>query len=251
MPTTIRSKTFNTYALQPSRNALVVTALLAGAMPTWAQESQTQPLSGHETKLSTVTVTARKREESVQSVPISMSVIDEQSSRRLVSPSDSNGGLARSAPSVSFADSGGQFGNLFLIRGVGSFAPLSSDDTSVVIYFNEIPRSVYGAPPTLLDIDRVEVLRGPQGTLFGRNTQGGAINVISNMPSFQHKVSVTAETGSHGHQLGEIVANDSLSDTLAGRLAVRYSDLDGTIPNVTAGGKDGRTQVGAARGSLL
>lgn len=251
MPTTTQRKTFTARAMRPSRIALAITALLAGATPAWAQEPDTQPSSGTVAELPTVTVTARKREESVQSVPISMSVLDEQDSRRAASPSDGNGGLARSAPNVSFADSGGQFGNLFVIRGVGSFAPLSSDDTSVVMYLNEVPRSVYGAPPALLDIDRVEVLRGPQGTLFGRNTQGGAINVIPNMPNFKREFSATAEAGSHGYRLGEFVANGTLSDTVAGRLAVRYSDLDGAVPNVAAGGKDGRTQVGAVRGSLL
>ncbi|MFT3803823.1 MAG: TonB-dependent receptor [Burkholderiaceae bacterium] len=196
-------------------------------------------------------MTARKREESAQSVPISMSVLDGQAAATASAPSDSNAGLARSAPNVSFADSGGQFGNLFVIRGVGSFAPLSSDDTSAVIYLNEVPRSVYGTPPALLDIDRVEVMRGPQGTLFGRNTQAGAINVIPNLPRFGREFSATAEVGTHGHRLGELVANTPLSDRLAARLAVRYSNLDGTVPNIAAGGNDGRVQVGAIRGSLL
>ena len=116
---------------------------------------------------------------------------------------------------------------------------------------DEVPRSVYGTPPTLLDIDRVEVMRGPQGTLFGRNTQGGAINVVPNAPTFERSFSATAETGTHGHRLGELVANAPLSDTLAARLALRYSNLDGTVPNIAAGGNDGRVQVGAVRGSLL
>ncbi|MFT3819986.1 MAG: TonB-dependent receptor [Rubrivivax sp.] len=197
-----------------------------------------------------MTVTARKREEPAQVVPISLTVLDPQAAAA-APPADGNAGLARSTPNLSFADSGGQFGNLFVIRGVGSFAPLSSDDTSVVMYLNEVPRSVYGTPPTLLDVERVEVMRGPQGTLFGRNTQGGAINVISRPPVFEREFSATAEAGTQGHALGEVVANAPLSDTLAGRLAVRYSNLDGTVPNVLTGGSDGRVQVGAARGSLL
>lgn len=221
----------------------------------WAQDDRPQPQSEPDSQpvseLPAVTVTARKREESAQAVPISVTVLDGKAAATAASPADENAGLARSTPNLSFADSGGQFGNLFVIRGVGSFAPLSSDDTSVVMYLNEVPRSVYGAPPALLDIDRVEVLRGPQGTLFGRNTQGGAINVIPNMPSFKREFSATGEVGTHGHRLGEIVANGPLSDTLAGRLAVRYSNLDGTVPNVAAGGRDGNVQVGAARGSLL
>lgn len=250
MPTNTLRKPFAPLAPQPSATAIAIgCALLTCAMRAPAQEPQPASASGDE--LATVTVTARKREESVQNVPISMSVLGAQDSLGAASASDGNGGLARSAPNVSFADSGGQFGNLFVIRGVGSFAPLSADDTSVVMYLNEVPRSVYGAPPALLDIDRVEILRGPQGTLFGRNTQGGAINVIPNLPRFQREFSATAEAGSHEHRLGEVVANGALSDTVAARLALRQSDLDGTVTNVAAGGRDGRTQVGAARGSLL
>jgi len=234
-------------ALSPRRAAAALASLLAAAPSAWAQaDAPPQPVA----ELPTVTVTARKREESAQTVPISLSVIDGQAAAA-ASPADGNAGLARTAPNVSFADSGGQFGNLFVIRGVGSFAPLSSDDTSVVMYLNEVPRSVYGAPPALLDVSRVEVLRGPQGTLFGRNTQGGAINVVSNPPTFKRAFSATAEAGTHGHRLGEVVANGPLSDTLAARLAVRYSNLDGTVPNIATGGTDGRVQVGAARGSLL
>ncbi|WP_268608821.1 TonB-dependent receptor plug domain-containing protein, partial [Escherichia coli] len=75
--------------------------------------------------------------------------------------------------------------------------------------------------------DRVEVLRGPQGTLFGRNTQGGAINVIANQPVFDREYTVRGEIGSHGHRLGELIANEALSDTVAARLALRYTTVDG------------------------
>ncbi|TDS78167.1 TonB-dependent receptor [Comamonas sp. JUb58] len=251
MFTTTPRGTVRAPVLPLSRSCVAMAALLAATAPAWAQAPEAQDPSGAAAELPTVTVTARKREESLQNVPISMSVLDGQDSREAASPSDGNAGLARAAPNVSFADSGGQFGNLFVIRGVGSFAPLSSDDTSVVMYLNEVPRSVYGAPPALLDIDRVEVLRGPQGTLFGRNTQGGAINVIPHGPSFKREFSATTEVGSQGHRLAEVVANGALSDTVAGRLALRYSHLDGQVPNVATGGQDGRTQVGAARGSLL
>jgi iron complex outermembrane receptor protein len=232
-----------------------MSSLLTATPYVWAQSDQAQPqpqaASQPVAELPAVTVTARKREESAQSVPISVTVLGSNAAQTAASPADENAGLARSTPNLSFADSGGQYGNLFIVRGVGSFAPLSSDDTSVVMYLNEVPRSVYGAPPALLDIDRVEVLRGPQGTLFGRNTQGGAINVVPNMPTFKREFSATGEVGTHGHRLGEVVANGPLSDTLAGRLAVRYSNLDGTVPNVAAGGRDGNVQVGSARGSLL
>lgn len=169
----------------------------------WAQAEAARSPSTSEAQpdaeLPAVTVTARKREESAQTVPISVTVLDRQAVMTDTSAADENAGLARATPNLSFADSGGQYGNLFVIRGVGSFAPLSCDDTSVVMYLNEVPRSVYGAPPTLLDVDRVEVLRGPQGTLFGRNTQGGAIDVITRIPGFKREFTATAEAGTHGY----------------------------------------------------
>ncbi|MCW5321221.1 TonB-dependent receptor [Verminephrobacter aporrectodeae subsp. tuberculatae] len=229
-------------------------AILAGclcAVPrVWGQDAAND---GHPlmTELPAVTVTTRKREEPIQTVPISVTAVDGKEAATTIAPSNGNAGLARVVPNLSFTDSGGQFANLFTIRGVGSFAPLSPDDTSVVIYLDEIPRSVYGAQPTLLDVDRVEVMRGPQGTLFGRNTQGGAINVITHAPRFRREFSATAQAGTQGHRLGEMIANAPLSDTLAGRLAVRYSNLDGTVPNILSGSSQGRIQVGAARGSLL
>lgn len=199
----------------------------------------------------TIIVTARKRGESLQDIPISMSVLNQQAIDRNIVPSDSNGSLARFSPNISFSDNGGQFSNLFVIRGVGAFAPLSPDDTSVGVYLDEVPRSVYGAPITLFDINRVEIMRGPQGTLFGRNTEGGAINVIPNPPTFQNEVKLTSEVGTHGHWVGEGIANGKLTDSLAGRMAIRYSNTNGTIPNLSTGGKDGSVHVGAIRGSLL
>lgn len=157
----------------------------ADAAPAAAAAS-TAPQAGA-AELPAVTVTARRREESAQDVPISMTVLNGEQLRADAAPQAGNAGLARSAPNLAFTDTGGQNSNVFTIRGVGSFAPLSPDDTSVVMYANDVPRSVYGAPPTLLDVNRVEVLRGPQGTLFGRNTQGGAINVIANQPVFDRE----------------------------------------------------------------
>ncbi|AMG46408.1 TonB-dependent receptor [Achromobacter ruhlandii] len=218
---------------------------------TTASEAASNPPGAGAAELPAVTVTARRREESAQDVPISMTVLNGEQLRADAAPQAGNAGLARSAPNLAFTDTGGQNSNVFTIRGVGSFAPLSPDDTSVVMYANDVPRSVYGAPPTLLDVDRVEVLRGPQGTLFGRNTQGGAINVIANQPVFDREYTIRGEIGSHGHRLGELIANEALSDTVAARLALRYTTVDGTTPNLASGGKDGWADVGAARATVL
>lgn len=197
-----------------------------------------------------ITVTARRRDEDLQKVPISVTVVPDPGTT--VQPSASNASLARAVPNMAIFDGGGIYGNAFSIRGVGSISPLSSDDTSAVMYVDDLPQPAYGIAPSLFDTERVEVMRGPQGTLFGRNTQAGAINVVSRHPTFDPAFTVGGEVGSHGSGVGQFTANGALiPDTLAGRLAVRWNGFGGDIPNVAAGGTEGGLSIGAARGSLL
>lgn len=227
--------------------ALVVGSAGAGV----AQEAPMDPApAATELELPPITVTSRKRREVEQEVPIGMTVL--AGDRLDIPKTSTNAGIARSAPNVGFTDLGGQSANLFSIRGVGSFSPVAPDDTSVVLYVDEVPQSVYFLPPPLLDVDRVEILRGPQGTLFGRNTQGGAISIVPRQPSFDPALTVIGEAGTNGYGLVEAVGNAPLvEDRLAGRLALRYSTYDGDIPNRATGGEDGGLDVGAARGTLL
>jgi len=202
-------------------------------------------------QLGEITVTARKRPEAEKDVPISLTTVEGPQLTDL-SKTRSNADLARSVPNFNFVDLGGQSSNLANIRGVGSFSPVAPDDTSVVFYVDEAPQSVYGIAPNLLDVSRVEVLRGPQGTLFGRNAQGGAVNIVSNMPTFNRSFSLAGEVGTKGYALGELIANTPLiPNVLAGRMALRYSNFNGDVPNILLGGNDAATQVGAFRGSLL
>lgn len=219
--------------------------LLASApAPAWTQQAAPA------LELPPVTVTARKRGEDEQTVPISMTILE--GSRLDVVPTASNAGLARSAPNVGFVDLGGQSSNLFTIRGVGSFSPIAADDTSTVLYVNEAPQSLYGPAPTLLDMERVEVLRGPQGTLFGRNTQAGAVSFVPNRPVFDWQFAATGEVGTSGFGLGEFMWNAPLvADRLAARVAMRYSGYAGDVPNIAAGGKDAAQNIWAGRGTFL
>lgn len=197
-----------------------------------------------------ITVTARRRDEDPQNVPIGMTVVRDAGAT--TAPSASNASLARAAPNMAFFDGGGVYANAFSIRGIGSISPLSSDDTSAVMYVDDVPQPAYGIAPSLFDTERVEVLRGPQGTLFGRNTQAGAINVVSRRPTFDPAFTVGGEVGSHGYGVGQFTANGPLiPDTLAGRLAMQWNGFGGDIPNVAAGGTEGGLSIGAARGSLL
>lgn len=204
-----------------------------------------------EITLDTITVTATKRDERVQEVPAAVSVIG-QEELKLVSPIRSNADIARSTPNFNYVDYGAQYSNVGIIRGVGSFSPLSAEDTSVVFNVDEIPRSAYAMPIPLLDMSQVEVLRGPQGTLYGRSSQAGAVNFVTNAPTFDREFSLRGEVGTNGYGLGELIANGALIDNLvAGRLAIQYNTKSGDVPNVVTGGEEGAFELGAGRGTLL
>lgn len=202
-------------------------------------------------KVEQIVVTAEKRPENVQHVPIAISVLGPKNLAE-VSPISPNADIARRTPNFTYLESGGQYANSGNIRGVGSFSPLSPNDTSITYNIDEIPQSAYGIQPSTLDMERVEVLRGPQGTLYGLNTQGGAINYISNRPFFGHELTVGAEYGSKDWRTAQLTANETLIDgVLAGRLALRYNGRNGNYGNSVLGGRDGESNIGAARGSLL
>lgn len=224
--------------------------LLCGCLCAAPDPASAQDAAAPSDQLDQIVVTARKREERVQDVPISMTVL--QGDKLNISPIASNADLARAAPNFSFVDLGGQSTNFANVRGVGSFSPVASDDTSVIYYVGEVPQSVYGASPNLVDLDRIEILRGPQGTLFGRNTQAGAVSIVPNRPVFDETLSGKGEAGTDGYGVAQIVGNATVvPDRLAARLALSYATFGGDIPNVAAGGTDGGLDVGAARGSLL
>jgi iron complex outermembrane recepter protein len=149
-------------------------------------------------KLEEVTVTARRREESLQSTPIAITAIsgaelEERGETQIDAVSDF-------APNVNFSSAGTSSGSssaaVVFIRGVGQNDFLPTTEPGVGIYVDGVyyGRTV-GAMLDLLDLDRVEVLRGPQGTLFGRNTIGGAINITSRKPGDRFAADVRGTVG--------------------------------------------------------
>ena len=224
-------------------------ALAVAAMPVEAQESPSAPPDGI-TVLDPITVTARRRGEPESEVPLSLTVIEGDSLPTF--SIDPGADIARSTPNfnfVDFAEPGSAFGN---IRGIGPLgSPLNSLDNTVGFSLNGVATSSFGFAPNLLDVERVEVLRGPQGTLFGRNALGGAVNVVTNPADGQREFRLTGEIGSDGFLLGEALAAGWLvPDLLAARGIVRYQDFDGDIPNRVVGGDEGATEIVAGRGTL-
>ena len=199
--------------------------------------------------LSAITVNARLSNERPQDIPFGLSVIDAKSieNGRLLDVES----VLRRTPGVDVNSYGGGNDANVRIRGVGSLNQVSMDDGSVALNMDGVAMSARHASLATFDVERVEVLKGPQGTLFGRNSEAGAINVTSNRPTWDTEGYVRAEVGQQGQQLAEGAVGGALSDQLAGRVALRYSGFDSWVKN----SQDGRPMVEpndlAVRGSLL
>ena len=166
-----------------------------------------------------VTVTAQKREESVNDVPIAISAFTGDSLKALgvVDTRD----LGKLVPGFNASENGYNT-PVYTLRGVGFNDTTYTATSTVGVYVDEVslPYSIMTKGANL-DLERVEVLKGPQGTLFGRNTTGGAINYIANKPTQELSGSVSASYGKFQQSEVEAVISGPLSETLAARLAIK------------------------------
>ena len=202
--------------------------------------------------IETVIVTATKREESIQDVPIAVSAIaGEDLAARGVQDIY---GLMEVAPSVVVYNSNSTSnGGTLRIRGVGTTGNNPGLEAAVGTFIDGIYRSRAGlAFNDMTDLDRVEILRGPQGTLFGKNTVAGAVNIITRKPEFDNTFSVSAGLGNlESRELG-LIANAVLSDNvLAGRLSVAHRQRDGYYENVETGAAYDNRDRRSVRAQLL
>ena len=195
-----------------------------------------------------VIVTAQKREESLQEVPISVTAFDGAAVRdlRLEAPVD----LARHTPGLNVV---GQFGTIFSIRGVGlnDFSPNNNPGTSV--YIDQVLVPFHPMMDfQLFDLERVEILKGPQGTLYGRNNTGGAVNLISRRPSKDLEAFVDFDYGSYNTFEFEGAVGGPLTESLAGRFAFTTTQRNkGHQRNRVTGNHHGEADRIAGRVQLL
>lgn len=180
-------------------------------------------------------VTARKREERLQDVPVAASVFDE--GRLADGGIDTLKELVQLVPGATTADLGASFSNEIIIRGQGSGRHINAE-TATGIYRNGI--FVAGGNTggrnfnrmDMFDAERIEVLRGPQGALYGHNAIGGAINLISQKPQFDYGVRASASYGDYERVEGTGIVNVPLSDTFAVRGGLHYMNKeDGFFTN--------------------
>jgi iron complex outermembrane receptor protein len=183
-----------------------------------------------------IEVTARKRVENVKDVPISVSALTPKKLEVLGSSGMDVRALSGKVPSLLIESSFGRTFPRFYIRGLGNtdFDLLASQPVSLV-YDDVVLENALTKGMPMFDIERVEVLRGPQGTLFGRNTTAGIVKVQSKKPTQDFDATVSGSYGSYGSTDFRVAVGGSLTDTLSARVALLQQDRDDFIDNKAPG----------------
>jgi iron complex outermembrane recepter protein len=238
----IRGRTLRR-ALRIGASALVIGfCCTANAL---AQEKASEEPVG----LEEVVVTAEKRREGLQNVPIAITAVSGETLN--AAGVQQAGDLVQIAPSLQFGE---RFGNVFFsLRGIGQAGQDIGNQSGVSVSQDGVPYlSQFMLNATFLDVERVEVLRGPQGTIAGRNATGGAINIYNKRPTDEIEGEVAATIGNYELlAVRGIVSGPILSDRLLGRIALQSEQADGWLTNAYLGVKKNDTDRILGRATLL
>ena len=245
----------------PLYQKLLLSAAVIGAVgcgPTYAAEASASAPAADAAALdaeeseAAITVTARRREEDAQDVPIALSVLSADTLDK--TGNFTLGQVQQLVPSLQIFSFNPRNTNIN-IRGLGANVALTNDglENGVGFYLDNV---YYGRPGQsqfdLVDLQQIEVLRGPQGTLFGKNTTAGAINITSREPSFTPEAQGEISLGDYGyHQLRASVSAPIISDRVAFRLSLADTHRDGFLTNLHDGSKAQDYDNFSIRGQLL
>jgi iron complex outermembrane receptor protein len=221
--------------------ALLLTACLSPARLALAQEE--------DRVLEEVTVTATRRAENLQAVPIAINVMD--ASFLDAQHIDQIKDVIDKSPGTSFTLLN-KMQNAYSMRGLSSQTEGAAGDPSILTVTDEVVIAKdYLKGSEFFDLERVEVLRGPQGTSFGRNATAGLIHLISRRPSREFESSVRGGFGNYGHTEADAYINGPIGATSAGRFALHYTEHDGYTDDVVRNVDLGSEENLSLRGSLV
>ena len=224
-------------------------AASAFATPAFGQAAADSETDTAETTNPTIVVTAQRRAQSLQEVPIAVSAFDAEAleAQQIENASD----LQLTLPNVSFTKSNFTASS-FTIRGIGDLCVGVSCDSATAIHLNSAP--LFGTrlfETEYFDLERIEVLRGPQGTLFGRNATSGVVNVVSAKPELgSFGASAEFEYGNYNSLKGRAMINVPVGDSIGLRVAGFWLDRDGYTTNLVDGSDIDDREMFAVRGSL-
>lgn len=217
--------------------SMVVLSMTVTALPAFAQAQSQENASAAEGgdaqgSLDAIIVTAQKREQNLQDVPLSVTALGgDLLAKTQFAEMDQ---ISAIAPSVNFQAGFTPGATNFNIRGVGSYAFTGGIQPSVSLVIDGVPYARAGEFVTDVgDVERIEVLRGPQGTLFGRNSTGGAINITRKRPTDTFEGEVEGQATSDEEYTIRGVLSGPISEKVRYRLAGVYSDREGFIKNYT------------------
>ncbi|MEM8985832.1 MAG: TonB-dependent receptor [Pseudomonadota bacterium] len=194
-----------------------------------------------------ITVTAQRREQNLLEVPVSVTVISGDLLERegVTSTAD----LEALVPSLDFPSGGSRSYTRPLIRGIGDGLN-NGTDSNVGVYIDDVPLPTFLADFDLIDVERVEVLRGPQGTLFGQSSLAGAINIITRQASDELEASLQLGYGSFDEYDAQAFVSGRLSENVRGKLVASYNEFGGFVDNTATGGKIDPSETFGLRGVL-
>jgi iron complex outermembrane recepter protein len=239
--------------LSPAVATVAIAFAAAFAGDAAAQSLEGQSLTSESAVVEEIVVTARKRREDLQETPISITAMsgDALESRQIATTQALEQVTPNLVVSQGQSVSGNSSAGAYFIRGIGQIDFLLNTDPGVGLYLDGvyISRSI-GSILDLVDLERSEVLRGPQGTLFGRNTIGGAISLVSKPPSDTPSTHARVTVGSYDRREARFTLNGPIAETLNGKIATFWRERDGWVDRVTDGSTLGDERSVAARGAL-
>ncbi|QTC91965.1 TonB-dependent receptor [Brevundimonas goettingensis] len=259
LPRTARRRTRDLISLAALATCVAGPAFAQTALPSGGDEggaaaaTQTRPVVDPSyASVGDIVVTARRRDERAQDVPIALTVINEELLNRTGAYNVAQ--VTQLAPSVQLLSPNAR-NTAITIRGLGASYGLANDglEQGVGIYIDQV---YYSRPATatldFVDIDRIEILRGPQGTLFGKNTTAGALNITTRAPSFTPEAQGELSIGDYNFvQAKATVSGPLIADTLAARLSFVSTRRDGTLDNATVGHAQNAQESISLHGQLL